>query len=73
MKPKKPTLEDIFIADCNSKFGNLTFEAEMLLRYGYSTGATVASRIAYDDGTEDQRRKVLEALGAASSRTAIVR
>ena len=56
--------EDHFIEDCRKKFGSLTYEAELLLRYGYAIGADDLSKAAYAEGVAAQRTAVLSALGA---------
>jgi len=56
--------EDRFIAQCKTTFGVLTFESELLLRYGYSTGAQERGRVAFAEGVREQREQVL---GAATA------
>jgi hypothetical protein len=58
--------EDRFIEKCRKDFGVLTYEAELLLRYGFSAGADELGYVAYAEGIEAQRARVLGALGAAS-------
>lgn len=60
--------EDRFIEACREEFGGLTFEAELLLRYGYAAGAREVGRIAYANGQTVQRLRVLDALGAAAKK-----
>lgn len=60
--------EDRFIERCKKDFGKLTYESELLLRYGYSAGASELGQVAYVEGVEAQRDRVLDALGAASKR-----
>jgi hypothetical protein len=60
--------EDRFIERCKKDFGALTYESELLLRYGYSAGASELGQIAYVEGVEAQRDRVLDALGAASQK-----
>jgi hypothetical protein len=57
--------EDFFIEGCRKEFGLLTLESELLLRYGYSAGAAELGKAAYAEGTNDQRARVLDAIGAA--------
>ncbi len=57
--------EDLFIERCRKDLGMLTWESELLLRYGYSAGAQELGRVAYGEGMDDQRELVLAALGAA--------
>lgn len=59
--------EDRFIAQCKKEFGSLSWEAELLLRYGFAAGAAELSNVAYVAGVESQRKNVLDALGAVSS------
>lgn len=56
--------EDLFIERCRKDIGVLTFETEMLLRYGFISGATECGQVAYREGIETQRHAVLSALGA---------
>lgn len=58
--------EDHFIEMYKKEFGNLTFECEHLLRYGYSRAAEELSRVAFTQGVRAQQDNVLEALGAVS-------
>ncbi len=58
--------EDRFIEKCRKDFGVLTYESELLLRYGFGAGADELGYVAYTEGIEDQRSRVLGALGAAS-------
>ena len=60
--------EDRFIEECRKNGLPLTFEAEMLLRYGYAAGADELGRVAYAKGVYEQREGVLTALGAAPRR-----
>jgi hypothetical protein len=60
--------EDRFIEKCRKDFGALTWESELLLRYGFSTAAAELGRIAYAEGMEAQRSQVLDVLGAASQK-----
>lgn len=62
--------EDRFIERCRKKFGGLTFESELLLRYGFAAGADELGTIAYASGVETQRGAVLDALGAVASKKA---
>lgn len=56
--------EDRFIERCRKEFGVLTWESELLLRYGFSVGASELSKAAYAAGVETQRAAVLDVLGA---------
>ena len=58
--------EDRFIEQCRKDFGVLTWESELLLRYGFSAGADELGRVAYAEGMDAQRSRVLDALGAAA-------
>lgn len=58
--------EDRFVDQCKKEFGTLTWESELLLRYGYSAGADELGRVAYAEGVDAQRANVLQALGAAA-------
>lgn len=60
--------EDRFIERCKQDFGTLTWESELLLRYGYSAGASELGKIAYVEGVEAQRVRVLDALGASAQK-----
>lgn len=57
--------EDRFIEKCRKDIGTLTYESELLLRHGFSAGAQELGRVAYACGINEQRDKVLDALGAA--------
>jgi hypothetical protein len=57
--------EDRFIEKCRKNFGGLTWESELLLRYGFAAGAAELGKVAYAAGVETQREAVLDALGAA--------
>jgi hypothetical protein len=57
--------ENRFIQECRKNFGTLTFEAEQLLRWGFSRGAEELSHAGFLHGVRAQRGYVLEALGAA--------
>lgn len=57
--------EDRFVEQCRKDLGTLTWESELLLRYGFSAGARELSRVAYAEGVDAQRSTVLAALGAA--------
>jgi hypothetical protein len=57
--------ENRFIETCKNNFGPLTFEAELLLRWGFLQGAQEVGNVAYLEGMDEQRTKVLDALGAA--------
>lgn len=59
--------EDRFIAKCREDFGALTWETELLLRYGYAAGASEHTPLAYQAGILDQRDRVLAALHAADA------
>jgi len=58
--------EDRFIAQCPKNIGTLTWESELLLRYGFAAGAQELGRVAYVEGIDDQCARVLDALGAAA-------
>ena len=58
--------ENCFVARCKKEFGVLTWESELLLRYGFSAGAEELGRVAYDEGVQVQRTQVLDALGAVA-------
>ena len=58
--------EDRFIERCKKEFGVLTWESELLLRYGYSAGADEMGNVAYAEGVDVQRNRVLDALGATA-------
>ena len=58
--------EDRFIERCKKEFGALTWESELLLRYGYAAGANELGRVAYAEGIDAQRDRVLDALGASA-------
>lgn len=58
--------ENLFINECRKDFGALTWESELLLRYGFSRGAQEMGRVSYKGGMQVQRESVLEALGAAA-------
>ena len=58
--------EDRFIERCKKEFGTLTWESELLLRHGYTAGANEMGCVAYAEGIDDQRDRVLDALGAAA-------
>ena len=58
--------ENRFIERCKKEFGTLTWESELLLRYGYAAGATELGDVAYKEGVEIQRERVLDALGATA-------
>ncbi len=58
--------EDRFIDRCRQEIGTLTYEAELLLRYGFSAGADELSTVAYTAGIDAQRETVLGALGAVA-------
>ena len=58
--------ENHFIERCKKAFGVLTWESELLLRYGLSAGAEELGRVAYDEGMHVQRTQVLDALGAVA-------
>jgi hypothetical protein len=59
--------EDAFIERCKKENGfRMTFETEILLRYGYSEGAAEMGRIGFVAGVTRQKADVLAALGAAS-------
>lgn len=58
--------EDRFIERCKKEFGTLTWESELLLRYGYSVGADELGCVAYAEGIDAQRDRVLDALGATA-------
>ena len=55
--------EDRFIETCKESMP-VTFESEILLRFGYSSGARELDEVAYARGMEVQRARVLGALGA---------
>jgi hypothetical protein len=57
--------EDLFIEQFKKDCGGLTWEAELLLRHGYSTGAQESAHVAHAAGVDEQRARVLAALGAA--------
>lgn len=59
--------EDRFIEQCRKNFGSLSYESELLLRYGYAAGATELGRIAYAHGKQVQRDNVLVALGSVAA------
>lgn len=61
--------EDRFIEQCRKTIGTLTWESEMLLRYGFAAGAQELGRVAYASGIDAQRTQVLEALGALPRKT----
>lgn len=56
--------EDHFILQCLKEFGGLTWESELLLRYGYAAGARDMGHIGYDAGGDERRQRVLSLLGA---------
>ncbi len=56
--------EDHFILQCQKDFGKLTWESELLLRYGYAAGARDMGHVAYEAGVDEQRQRVLDVLGA---------
>ena len=58
--------EDRFIERCKKEFGVLTWESELLLRYGYAAGADEMGNAAYAEGVDVQRNRVLDALGATA-------
>lgn len=60
--------EERFIEKCKKDFGTLTWESELLLRYGYAAGATELGRVAFTEGVEVQRDRVLDALGASAKK-----
>ena len=60
--------ENAFIERCKQDLGTLTWESELLLRYGYAAGTSELGQIAYVKGVEAQRERVLDALGAASKK-----
>lgn len=60
--------EDRFIEQCKKHFGKLTWESELLLRYGFAAGAEELGRVAYSEGVEAQRTSVLDALGAVATK-----
>jgi hypothetical protein len=60
--------EDRFIERCRREFGGLTWESELLLRYGFAAGADELGTIAYASGVEVQRSTALDALGAVASK-----
>ncbi len=64
--------EDRFIAKCKKDFGVLSWESEMLLRYGYSAGAAELGSVAFDEGMDAQRESVLSALGAAPRKLSVL-
>ena len=57
--------EDRFIEKCRKDFGVLTYESELLLRYGFGAGADELGDVGYAEGVGAQRARVLGALGAA--------
>lgn len=57
--------EDRFIEKCRVHFGTLSWEGELLLRYGFAAGAAELRDVAYVEGVEAQQAAVLAALGAA--------
>jgi hypothetical protein len=58
--------EDRFIERCRKDLGSkLTWESELLLRYGFAAGASELGVVAYAAGVETQRASVLAVLGAA--------
>lgn len=57
--------EDRFIEQFKMYRGGLTWEAELLLRHGYSMGAQESAQITHAAGIDEQRERVLAALGAA--------
>lgn len=58
--------ENRFIARCRADGIPLTLETELLLRYGFSQGAAELARDAFAGGMDEQRDRVLAALGAQS-------
>ena len=58
--------EDRFIERCKKEFGTMTWESELLLRYAYAAGANELGHVAYAEGVDDQRARVLDALSAAA-------
>lgn len=60
--------EERFIEKCKKDFGTLTWESELLLRYAYAAGAAELGRVAYAEGVEVQRDRVLDALGASAKK-----
>lgn len=54
---------DQFILQCKKDFGRLTWEFELLLRYGYSAGARDMGHVAYNGGI-DERQHMLSIFGA---------
>lgn len=58
-------LEDLFIKQEKERLPGLTYETEIIMRYSFSVGVRRAGAIAYKEGTGDQKRAVLTALGAA--------
>ena len=60
-------LEDAFIERERKNGFPMTWESEMMMRYAYSEGARESGQIAYRDGVDDQRNRVLAALGAVRS------
>lgn len=55
--------EDHFILRCKKDFGRLTWESELLLRFGYAAGARDMGHVAYDADADERRQRVLHVLG----------
>ena len=64
--------EDRFIERCKKDFGTLTWESELLLRYAYAAGASELGRVAFAEGVEVQRHRVLDALGASAQKVNVL-
>lgn len=59
--------EDRFIEQCRKDFGVMSYESELLLRYGFTAGVAELGPVAFAAGVRAQRERVLESLGAAPS------
>lgn len=60
--------EDRFIDQLKGDGHPMTFESEILLRYGFGAGARELKEAAFEAGVEHQRGTVLASLGAVPAR-----
>lgn len=59
-------LENRFIEQCKKDFGSLTWEHELIFRYGFAAGASALGDAAWGDGYATHRAEVLDAIGAVA-------